>query len=249
MRTLFLGQNLIELKAVDSTNNYLAQLASMQVMPEGTVVSCFEQTQGKGQRGNQWFSSPGQNLTISALLYPHFLGPDEQFYLSKAVSLALCEYLTDFLPERPQIKWPNDIYCGDEKIAGILIENALKGNQIANAVVGIGLNVNQTVFPANLRATSLKLASGMVFDLKACLTNLCTYIEARYLQLKSKNFDRIDRDYLARLYRFREWHSFQVETEIFLAQIIDVDQLGKLVLTNKSGETMAYDIKEVVFTP
>ena len=139
----------IRLDTCSSTNSELAAIADS--MPAGTVVSCREQSAGRGQRGNSWEAEPGRNLTFSILLRPQLIDASRQFELSMIVSLAIVRSLDSILAqsgckERCTVKWPNDIYIGDRKVCGILIENALSGLSIDRSIAGIGINVNQLVF-------------------------------------------------------------------------------------------------------
>ena len=200
MNTLFIGQNTIKLDAVGSTNDYASELLSRglkrEKVFEGTVVYALSQRAGKGQRGKKWESEPFKNLTFSIVFYPSFLSAQEQFMLSKAVSLGICDYVSSVINKEAKIKWPNDIKVGNEKIAGILIENSIRNNEIMHSIVGIGLNVNQTGFGKNIpNPTSLKLITGKNIDLEVCLGDLCSYLEARYLQLKSGKSKKINEDY------------------------------------------------------
>src|SRR5690606_25093723 len=122
------------------------ELSKSTPLHEGTVIMAVDQYAGKGQQGTVWQSEPGKNLTFSLLLTPFFLSPKHQFRLTVAVSVALVRALATLLGERVAIKWPNDLYVGDRKIGGMLIENILQGPRWKSAIIGIGLNVNQTVF-------------------------------------------------------------------------------------------------------
>src|SRR5690606_26474526 len=138
---------------------YLKEALSKSTpLPEGTVIMAVDQHDGRGQKGTLWQSEPGKNLTASLLLTPTFLDPKQQFVLTAAISLAITRWLASLTHVEVKIKWPNDIFIGDRKIGGILIENILKGKTWKSAVVGIGINVNQTSFPPEIqtRATSVK---------------------------------------------------------------------------------------------
>ena len=149
----------MELPSCRSTNQVASDLLSVKKPNEGLVVLTRNQTEGRGQRGSHWESEPGKNLTFSTILKPTFLPISRIFDLTIVASLAIVRSLADFGLESCKIKWPNDIYCRDAKIAGILIENAVRANQIEWAIVGIGLNVNQTKF-LTADATSTKLENG-----------------------------------------------------------------------------------------
>ncbi len=172
------------------------QLLQEKDLQEGTVVITREQAEGRGQRGNKWISEAGMNLTFTIVLYPHFLEPAKQFGLSQAVSLGISDHLEKTLKGlKPRIKWPNDIYVNGGKISGILIENVLSGNKISFSLIGIGLNVNQTVFGEGVpNACSMRTLSGLEFDLEDCLSSLCACLERRYLQLKAGDVAGLEAD-------------------------------------------------------
>ncbi|HZX59878.1 MAG TPA: biotin--[acetyl-CoA-carboxylase] ligase, partial [Mucilaginibacter sp.] len=125
-------------------------MSNSKPLPDGTVIMADDQHAGRGQQNNRWHSEPGKNLTFSLLLRPSFLSVTRQFDLTRAVSMGIIEALRPFLGEKLKIKWPNDIYYEDRKMGGILIENTLQSNQIKNSVIGIGLNINQEAFPAEI---------------------------------------------------------------------------------------------------
>lgn len=229
---------------------------------EGTLVWAHEQTSGRGQRGNTWQSEPLKNITISIVLRP-LLRVDKQFYLTRVISLGVVDFLDKINSEANlksdaneisnqnlqefRIKWPNDIYAGNKKIAGILIENILKDDQVNVSIAGIGLNVNQMEFTDLKHATSLHKLAGKTFDLKHCIAGLCESIEARYLQLQADKLDLLKRDYTNRLYRLKEWCNYETGGRIFKAELTGVTEQGRLLLKHENGEISSYDMKEVKF--
>ena len=248
MNTIFIGKNLIEVEKVDSTNSYMVRLHEENPLFEGTLVIAKHQGQGRGQRGTTWESEPGKNLTLSLFLQPGFLPTHEQFLLNKMISLGVMELISSVCTSDVKIKWPNDIYVGDKKIAGILIENSVFGNKIQYTIVGIGINVNQEKFsPDLLNPTSLKLIAGVRFDLARCLSQLCFYIEKRYIQLKSNRITEIDKDYLNALYQLGEWKNYSYQNETVIAKISGLTKNGKLILQKQDGEALICDLKEVKF--
>src|ERR1700749_523966 len=190
MKTLFIGQNSIHLKSVDSTNSYASELLRQVKLSEGSVIYTFEQEKGRGQRGNSWESEPNKNVALSLVLYPGFLNADQQFLLIKITSLAVADLMAEMLetlgkPQQINIKWPNDIYVNTRKIAGILIENTLRESTIHSSVVGIGININQLVFTSAANAVSLAQIIDKEFELMPLIERLCEFMEARYLQLRA----------------------------------------------------------------
>ncbi len=242
-----MDKNFIFLTETESTNNYANQLLLTKAAMEGTVVMTQFQTKGKGQQGNSWESEPGKNLLASYILQPKFLMAANQFSLSKAVSLAL----TDLLAEENievSIKWPNDIYTGNKKIAGILIENSVVGLHLHSAVAGVGLNLNQTDFISNApNPVSLRQLTGKNYDVEEIAEKLWDKLKMRYNQLKSLNFSIVDTDYLGHLFRFREWAFYAKQSVFFEAQIIGIGDFGQLQLEHRNGKISNHFFKEVEF--
>jgi BirA family biotin operon repressor/biotin-[acetyl-CoA-carboxylase] ligase len=245
--TLFVGQRVIRLDQVDSTNNFAMGLLKGMPLEEGAVVTTAKQTRGKGQRGNSWESQPGQNVTCSVVLRPTFLDPAKQFDLTRAISLALTDVLVDLLPHyEVRIKWPNDVFVNDGKIAGILIENILSGSRINYSVVGIGFNVNQTEFlSGGSTATSLQKITGRTFEVDGILKMICAAIEVRYLQLRNNNAEKIAQEYFSRLFKAGILTRFTDFTNIFEAAIVDVTKEGLLILRDSNGNDRKFGMKEI----
>jgi BirA family biotin operon repressor/biotin-[acetyl-CoA-carboxylase] ligase len=252
MNTLFVGQNMIELDQVDSTNTYAIHLIKELNIADGSVVFTQNQTNGRGQLGNTWQAERGKNLTFSLVLHPGFLAVTKQFYLSKITSLAVFGMLTDFLNTSRydiKIKWPNDILVNNEKIGGILIENILRSTFLQSSVIGLGININQQDFSGiEKKVTSLAVLLKKDFGIKEILSLFCAYFEAYYLMLKQGHFDRITQLYLSRLYRFNELASFSVNGKIIHSTITHVEENGLLVLTNSQNEVSKFNFKEIVFS-
>jgi BirA family biotin operon repressor/biotin-[acetyl-CoA-carboxylase] ligase len=245
---LFVGQNLITIQHVDSTNNLLKELASKsKPVPEGTVIMAESQHAGRGQQQNRWHSEPGKNLTFSILLKPSFLSISLQFDLTRAISLGIINALEPFLGEKLKIKWPNDIYYGDKKLGGILIENMLQGSQIKNSIIGIGLNINQEIFPLEIPdAVSLKQILHRDYDLRFILSEICKNIETVYLNLKSARYDAVRNAYRERLYRLDEEKYYRSDAHIFKGRITGVTDEGLLLMAS-DGEEQKYNLKEIEF--
>lgn len=234
---LFVGQNIVSLKRVDSTNDYLKkQLANSKPLPAGTVILAEDQFAGRGQFDNIWISQPGKNLTISILLSPDFLQLQQQFSLNIAVSLAINDVLSPFIGSECKIKWPNDIIFGDLKLGGMLIENIIRGTKWKYAIVGIGLNVNQDSFPDSIKnITSMTLITGRVFSLSDILTQLCSAIDKRYAQLKGNGAAQQQEEYIAKLYLVNRLSAFEHRGKTFDAEITGVTESGLLELKTISG--------------
>lgn len=245
-KTLFIGKNAVYLPSCHSTNDIAAEIIQNKKAFDGTIVITSDQTAGRGQRGNTWVSFPNQNITISIILKPDFLQAKEQFKLNIAISLGIFDFLCKYLNQDLAIKWPNDIYIGNKKMGGVLIENTLSGSRVVFSVVGIGLNINQLEFFSK-KATSLKLATGKEdFDIEKLLEQLCVCIEKYYLQLKTGNFEIQKKKYLERLFRFGDLSNFSQNGNVFQGKIIDVAETGHLIM--KVGEEIkSFDLKEISF--
>ncbi|RZL14266.1 MAG: biotin--[acetyl-CoA-carboxylase] ligase [Pedobacter sp.] len=247
--TLFVGQNLIKLKEVDSTNNYLKNLASnSEPLPEGTVIMADHQFAGRGQQESVWQTDPGKNISASIYLKPSFLPLNKQFFLNMAVSLAVAEALSSFLPHPVKVKWPNDIYYNRKKLGGILIENTLTGSTIKSAVVGIGLNINQEEFTNDLaeKATSLYQILHKQVDLELVMAKIFVYMEKYYLNLKSERYSILQKSYLNRLLNFNTVATYLRNGQVFEGIIKGVEDSGLLIM-EVDQETTTFNFKEIEY--
>ncbi len=237
----------IFLNAVESTNNYANQLVLSKAAEHGTVVLAQYQKKGKGQQGKSWESEPGKNLLASFIFFPQFLPAANQFYLSKMVSLALVEFLKTETDE-VSIKWPNDIYIQNKKIAGILIENSVKGRNLSSAVIGVGLNLNQEEFVSDApNPVSLKQITGKDYNVNMVAEVISDYICIWYEKIRVGGFNEIDSTYFNQLFRANEWALFAKHGESFEAKIIEIGECGQLILEERNGTISKYMFKEVEF--
>lgn len=222
-------------------------MAAENLLYDGAVIHSVEQTKGRGQRGNQWITKAGKNLTFTVFAKPNFLSAGQQFELNRIVSISIAEILEELLfINEVSIKWPNDIYIGDEKIAGILIENTLSGAAINKSIIGIGLNVNQNEgFPS--RATSMAMCSGKVFDILYVLEQLVSRLEKYYFLLKSNKTTEIYKNYAKRLYKKGISADYKDKEGTFKGIIQDVDKDGTLLIYDVQGYSKKYQFKEVQF--
>lgn len=239
-------KNIIVFNELDSTNNYASQLLKEKAA-QGTVVLAHYQKNGRGQAGNFWESEWGKNLLFSVILYPGFLEAGKQFYISKIVSLALVNVLNSYLTE-VKIKWPNDIYVGENKIAGILIENAVKGVMLESSIVGVGLNVNQDKFLSDApNPVSMKQLLKKEVDrneiLNSFLQNLKHYLHI----LRERRLESIDAEYFQQLYRKEGFHQYRKDNMEFSARIAGIGTFGQLQLEEPDGNVTEYMFKEVEF--
>lgn len=215
---------------------------------QGDIIVAESQTAGRGQRGHSWESGKGQNLTLSAILEPTFLPPTEQFLLSEVIALAVADTLASY-SIKTKIKWTNDIYVGDKKIAGILIEHKLQGNSIGRTIAGIGLNINQTLFSEDLpNPTSMALERGTKFERYEVLGRLQESISRRYTQLQSGQSKALQSDYHRLLYRLDEKHLYALPDGTRIQGIIrGVEPTGALKVEDENGKIVSYLFKEIEF--
>lgn len=239
---------IISLVETSSTNTELKQLQKKEQLPEGFVVTADFQTQGRGQAGNSWFSDKGRNLLFSFLLYPKFVIANKQFIISRIISLALKEVLDQYM-DNISIKWPNDIYWKDKKIAGMLIENNLMGQQIESSIVGIGLNVNQDEFPIELpNPVSMKQVTGVEYNRDEILMQFFDAFYRLYHSLQQSKEHNIEQKYLRQLYRGKGYYWYEDVNGLFEAKIKDILPSGHLILeTSGEKQERQYAFKEVSF--
>lgn len=241
---------IIHLKKVNSTNSYVMELLKQDHPDEGFVVWADEQTNGRGHGKNTWESEKDKNLACSLVLRPKFIEPSHQFAIAQIISIALCRLIDKYVKgEEVKIKWPNDIYVNDKKIAGILIQNILKGDLIEYSVVGIGININQKEFlsdaPNPVSLVHFTKAGHNVEELLNQLLNEVMIIYSGHARQASG--EAVHKTYLSYLYRFGQWAEYKAEAYIFEAMITGIGQYGRLVLKMKDGEKREFDFKEVEF--
>ncbi len=248
MSEQIIGNRIIYKNIIPSTNTFATNLLMHQRPPEGTIISTKQQTAGRGHGTNKWESKRGKNLTFSIILYPVFLKPDEQFLLSMAISLGIKDFV-ELFTEYIYIKWPNDIYVSDDKIAGILIENSISGNNFDYCIVGIGININQEKFTSDAtNPISLIQITGRKHSPDDSLDLLCRQLDFRYNQLKEvKNRQNIKANYITNLYHYQEFVQFRQENKKFTAKITGIDSSGRLIIRHKNGKTEKFGFHEVSF--
>lgn len=250
MNKQLIGSHTIELKQTTSTNAYTDKLLLSEKPAEGTVIIAYQQTHGRGQDQNTWESEAKKNLTFSIILYPLFLHPSEQFRLIEVTSLGITDFIKTLLPSDNtiKIKWPNDIYVGDKKLCGTLVQNSIVGPKLTESIIGIGLNINQEQFISDApNPVSLKQITGKYYDLQQCLDDLCASLDLRYQQLKNKQYSLLETDYLSLLYRYFEWHDFIIQDNLIKARIIGISNYGQLKLESPDGKIHECGMKEVVY--
>ena len=242
------NRQIIRLEETESTNSYLKKLVREERPEEGSLVIADFQTGGRGQMGNSWFSSKGDNLLFSLLIYPKTVKANEQFIISRIASLAIKNTLDQFTDDI-RIKWPNDIYWQDKKIAGILIENDLQGDRIDNSVIGIGININQQMFPFELpNPVSLRQITGARHDKEHILDIFMREFFLLYREMQKGEITGIEDEYMFDLYRVNGYYWFEDANGRFQAKIDNVLPSGHLILrTLDTEEERKYAFKEVAF--
>lgn len=238
---------LIKLNATDSTNTYLRELSVNKTVEDYTVVMAKHQTNGRGQMGANWQSQVGKNLTVSVFKDVSWLGVHNHFFISIAVSLALVKTLNEFMVLNIRIKWPNDILSDNKKLGGILIENIIKNNQLTASVIGIGLNVNQTMFANLPQATSIQNITGRNFSLEEILTSIIQNIAFYFDELQFRHaFTALKNEYDNLLFRVHKPSTFRDSNgNLFAGYIHGTDANGNLLLLMENQVIKSYGFKEV----
>ena len=233
----------IHLEQTDSTNSEARRLIDRGELLSGlTLIDADAQLNGRGQRGNSWESEPGKNLSFSLVCHPMFLKANEQFLLSQAIALAVAECVD------AEVKWPNDIYAGNRKLGGILIECDLKGCEIETCIIGTGINVNQTIFVSDApNPVSLKQLTGQDYNREELLKKITERFLTHYDSLSRGLYDNIRNSYAQRLYRRLGYHAYADVNGEFEASIAGIQPSGHLLLQLSDGEVRRYEFKEVRF--
>lgn len=246
------------IKQTYSTSTLLRELYSEQLPHLYTIRTDF-QTAGRGQAGNTWESEEGKNLLFSALLRYDNIRATEQWRLSMLVPLALWDVLAKYLPvDRLTIKWPNDIYYDNQKLVGILIENALAGQYIGHSIAGIGLNINQVQWISNApNPISMKQITGQEYEPEALMNEWIAAMQ----QWEDCSTEQLYQAYYQHLYRREGWHKY-VEREVsltptaiapegiegeFIATIAGITPQGELILRKENNEEKTYHFKQIRF--
>ena len=236
-----IGVPFLELINVASTNSYATEMIQANLAEHGIAYFAHSQTAGKGQRGKQWLTEPSSNIIISCVINTSFLSIHNQFLFSMGIALACNDFLTSYAGEETAIKWPNDIYWRDRKAAGILIENIVRGHKWQWAVVGIGMNINQTAFSPELKnPVSIKQITGKTFDAVALSKELCAYLETRYQQLKQGNYKDLLEEYNRHLFRRNERVHLRKGNITFEATIKGVNEHGQLLVDNALQDSFSF---------
>lgn len=244
------GHQSIWLDTVTSTNDYASFLLDLQPPADGYAVIAKEQTKGRGQFGKRWVSNKNENLLVSYIIYPDFLNLGDHFILNVFASLAVRDVLTSFLEEEVLIKWPNDIYVNQKKLAGILIQNAIGQKVIKASVVGIGINVNQSSFDSRAEnASSLHMITGEIFNLKKVWEKLNEFMTKYYQMMKLQyGIDTLRSLYTRYLFGLNQSKKFEdlKDHNTFTGIIRGIESSGRLKI-DINGKTKAFDLGEIKF--
>lgn len=239
-----IGQKIIQLERVDSTNNYAAILISEGKGQHGTVILADIQTAGRGQRGTEWQSKAGENILMSLILETDNLSASDQFVISELAALSLVTLLRK-IGIFSTIKWPNDILVKDRKIAGILIENQLHGTMVSKSIIGIGLNINQIEF-GELNATSVRIELGEFIAVRDVLMSWIHSFNEEWNFYNSFGRDKVEERYLERLYGRDVLVEMEDDYGPFTGRVHGIEKSGKLRV-EKGKQLFSYDLKELRF--
>lgn len=240
----------LEFEQLASTNDKAKELLKEQEVSEGTIIKAIHQFAGRGYASNTWESAPGKNVTASWILKPDFMAPHHQFRLTQMLSLALKNTVDHWLGSGfvTTIKWPNDIYLDNRKIAGILVENSIMTDKIKHAVCGIGLNVNQEIFVSDApNPVSMHQATGKEFPVDEIISTLSEKISYWYNCLRTEKNTFVLDAYHNALFRRNTKAKFFAGEDRFEGIITGTDSWGRLIIETARGETRLFDFKEVGF--
>ncbi len=244
------SKNFIILEKVDSTNNYAMGLVQKGVAQSGNAVFAMEQTAGKGRRGKSWESNKGQNIVLTVIADVQWLPVFSQFQLSVAVSVACYDFLSGYVESDIKIKWPNDIFIGDRKAGGILIENVIKGHLWQWAIIGVGLNINQEKFEsANSNAISLKQVTGKSFDIRSLGKELHKNILEKISDLKNGGFDKMLAVYNKHLFARNKKVRLKKGNIVFETTVKEISPSGELITEDAIERAFGFDEVEWSLTP
>ena len=254
------GKNprLIHIPEVDSTNNVIKKISENEELPSGSIVITNLQTAGRGQAGNSWESEAGKNITLSIIFKPAYIPANMAFVISEMISICVKRTLDIYIPD-VTVKWPNDIYYKDKKIAGILIENTIQQGKISQSIAGIGININQSEFRSNApNPTSLKLITAHSFDLMDILEDFRMIFAEQSERINksddincdgidTRHFETVHEEYIDSLFRKEGYHKYRDDNGVFEAEIHEIEPSGHLILKRTDGALSRYAFKEVSF--
>lgn len=237
---------IIKLNAIGSTNSYLINLGKNEALEDPTIVLANKQINGRGQQGATWQSIPQQGLTFSMFNKFHNLSVSDISSIAFATSLGVQKALKKFLIPKVEIKWPNDIMSQSKKVAGILIENQVKQGKIVSSVIGIGINVNEEHFNNLPQATSMRLTTGVKYNLDEVLHEVSEAVFSELKSLETNSISELKISYEATLFRKETISVFETPNKIrFNGKIKGVTNSGKLIIENEAEVLKTYQLKEI----
>jgi BirA family transcriptional regulator, biotin operon repressor / biotin---[acetyl-CoA-carboxylase] ligase len=236
-----IGHSFQVFNTIDSTNMYAMSCIREGLAVHGAVYYAHEQTQGRGQRGKKWWSVPSENIQMSIVLQPLQLAASQHFRLSACIALAVHDFLEQHSFSGWRIKWPNDLYWGDRKAGGILIENVIQDGQWRWAIAGIGININSTHFDTDLpNPTSLAMVTGLRFNAELLGQSLCQFVSKRWQQLTNSNgWNSMLKEYNQVLYGAGATQRLRISNSTAAYKIVRVNDQGELI----AGENQEYHFK------
>lgn len=238
------GFKVREYEELDSTNTEAERVGWERLKDKMVILTC-RQTRGRGQVGNHWESEPGKNISMTVVFRPESLPAGRQFAVSMVIALGVYDFVSRYVKDC-SVKWPNDIYAGDRKISGILIEHSIAGTYVGGSLCGIGVNINQEQFWSDApNPVSLFQLVGEEMPLSRALEELLGCIGIRYESIL--DYGRLKRDLLKVLYRRVGQYCWEDERGVFEASIRGVNEYGQLVLLDITGEERVYGFKEVKY--
>lgn len=242
------GTRLLQLDETGSTNREAHLLIQQGLDPHGLVIRARFQTSGRGQRGAVWEGEYGKNLLISYILHPSFLKAEDHFLLNQVISLSVRDFLASLAPETISIKWPNDIMAGNRKIAGLLIENALRGTGFQHTIAGIGININQKKFQCYTpKAISVAMLTEQEFDLDECLSKMTVSLNQWYKAMEQRQHELIRDSYLSHLFRKGIPANYESGGEAFEGTIMGILPGGELMIADTEARIRVFGNKEVKY--
>jgi|694.fasta_scaffold00817_4 BirA family biotin operon repressor/biotin-[acetyl-CoA-carboxylase] ligase len=235
-KQVYIGQPLVILTTVDSTNKYAMEEVHAHMAKHGTAYFALEQREGRGQRGKTWKTTPGENIILTVVTEPQCLFPANPFLFNAAIALACYRFYKTWAGDETRVKWPNDLYWRDRKAGGVLIENVVHGNTWTFALVGIGININQVQFDPNIpNPVSLRQIRGEVLDPLVLAKELMILIE-EYWQVWKNNPAELMAEYNEILFRKGEKAKFKAGNRIFEAFVSGVNESGELMVHTATEE-------------
>ncbi len=244
--TFFIQLKIIKLSAIDSTNSYLKELSKNLTIDDGLVVVAQSQQKGRGQAGTHWQSKSGESLTFSVFKRYSSLDVQEQTRINFGVALGIKTALDAMAIPQVTIKWPNDIMSYSKKVAGVLVENQLQGSSVVSSIIGIGLNVNETTFDNLPQASSLRLATGISYDLDVVLKQVAGAVLSKLSKVTSEEKIDLQQQYEASLFKKDVLSDFQpIDGAPFSGYIRGVDANGQLLVAHENGPIKSYQLKQL----